>query len=88
MTRNLLRLELEVEPSGESVQLDLALGEESVGSLGGGLARSERAGGGEHTLGQQTSQVSSLQHGLERLRLDEASRDQRYSRSGGWDRGG
>ena len=69
MTRNLLGLELEVEPSGESVQLDLALGEESVRSRGGGLARSDRAGSGEHTLGQQTSQVSRLQHGLERFRI-------------------
>ena len=63
----MLRLELEVEPSGESVQLDLALGEESVGCRGGGLAWSDGPGRGEDSLGQQTGQVSSLQHGLEMM---------------------
>ena len=65
----MLRLELEVEPSGESVQLDLTLGEEPVRQLGCGLARSQGAGRGEDSLGQQSSQVSSLQHGLGRERL-------------------
>ena len=65
----MLRLELEVESGGESVQLDLTLGEESVGRLGGGLSWGEGPGGGEHSLGQQSSQVSGLQHGLDRMGL-------------------
>ena len=49
---------------GEPVQLDLALGEEPVGCGGGGLPGGERDGRGEDSLGQQTSQVSGLQHGV------------------------
>ena len=69
MTRDLLGLELEIEPCGESVQLDLTLGEEPVRQLGCGLARSQGAGRGEDSLGQQSSQVSGLQHGLDRMGL-------------------
>ena len=49
------------------VQLDLALGEEPGGCGGGGGAGGEqrRLGGGEHTLGEQTRQVTSLQHRLQ-----------------------
>ena len=63
----MLRLELEVEASGEPVQLDLTLGEESVRRRGGGLACREGDGGREHSLGQQSSQVSGLQHRLEKF---------------------
>ena len=50
------------------VQLDLALGEEPGGCGGGGGAggQQRRLGGGEHTLGEQTRQVTSLQHRLKR----------------------
>ena len=65
MTRDLLGLELEIEPCGESVQLDLTLGEESVGRRRGGLPGREGHRGGEHSLGQQTGQVSGLQHRLQ-----------------------
>ena len=65
----MLGLELEVEASGESVQLDLTLGEEPGGQQGGGLARGHGAGRGEDSLGQQSSQVSGLQHGLGGERL-------------------
>ena len=69
MTRDLLGLELEIEPCGESVQLDLTLGEESVWRGRGGLPGREGYRGGEHSLGQQSSQVSGLQHGLDRMGL-------------------
>ena len=58
-------MELEVEALGESVQFYLTLGEESLWSRWGGLSREGGGGGGEHSLGQQASQVSSLQHGLQ-----------------------
>lgn len=60
-----LWLELEVESLGESVELDLALGEGPHGDRGGGGAGEGGGGGGEDTLGQQTGQVTSLQHGLQ-----------------------
>ena len=49
------------------VQLDLALGEEPGGCGGGGGAggQQRRLGGGEHALGEQTGQVTSLQHRLQ-----------------------
>ena len=56
-----LGLELEVEASWKSVELDLTLGELSDG-LAGGLTGEGGGGGGEHSLGQQTSQITCLQH--------------------------
>ena len=60
-----LWLELKVESLGESVQLDLTLGEGPDWGRGGGSARKGGGGGGEDSLGQQTSQVTGLQHGLQ-----------------------
>ena len=60
-----LWLELKVESLGESVQLDLTLGEGPDWGGGSGSARKGGGGSGEDTLGQQTGQVTSLQHGLQ-----------------------
>merc|ERR1712106_915096 len=57
-----LGLEVEVETLGESVELDLSRGEESV--LGsGGDTRKRPGGGGEVPSSQVTGQVSSLEGG-------------------------
>ena len=64
-----LWLELKVESLGESVQLDLTLGEGPDWGRGGGCAREGGGGGGEDTLGQQTSQVTGLQHGLQKREI-------------------
>merc|ERR1712106_934196 len=57
-----LGLEVEVETLGESVELDLSRGEESVPGSGGDT-RKRPGGGGEVSSSQVTGQVSSLEGG-------------------------
>merc|ERR1712106_1139982 len=57
-----LGLEVEVETLGESVELDLSRGEESVPGSGGDT-RKRPGGGGEVPSSQVTGQVSSLEGG-------------------------
>ena len=54
----LLRFEIEIESLGESVQFDLARGEESVCCWSCWDTRWQRSGGGEGSSSQETSQVT------------------------------
>ena len=55
-----LWLELKVESLGESVELDLTLGEGSDRGGSGGSSGEGGRCGGEDTLGQQAGQVTGL----------------------------
>ena len=64
MGGDLLGLEVEVKSFRESVQLDLARGEEPLGRLTGGSTRWGGEGGGEHPLGEVARKVAGHQEPL------------------------